>query len=133
MYNKKKVMYTTPQRCFGQYAPQWALIPCFVASNMHQTLLNGIGSRQDAVAGTCPDTENCSRRLFEVSPWMWRHGMGQSRKVSVAEAETRRQVTGTADSANQQAAKTLKWRREERGHEFYKCQHGRQAEEADGQ
>ena len=52
---------------------------------------------------------------------------------SVAEAETRRQVTGTESAGSENLEVALHWRREERGHEFYKCQHGRQAEEADGQ
>ena len=50
--------------------------------------------------------------------------------ISVAEAEARRQEL--LSQTNQQAAKTLKLRREERGDEF-KRQHWRQAAEADGQ
>ena len=74
-------------------------------------------------------------RLFEDSPWMWYYGRGQPKKVSVAEAEARRQERRTRrrSQANQQAEKTLKRRREERWDEFFKRQHGRQAAEADGQ
>ena len=63
---------------------------------------------------------------------MWRYGRGQPTKVSVPEAEARRQERRS--QANQQAAKTLKLRREERGDEVtvYKRQHGRQAAETDG-
>ena len=69
--------------------------------------------------------------LFEVSPWLWRYGRGQPRKVSVAEAEARRHEL--LSQTREQVAKTLKRRKEERGDEFYKRQHGRQAAEADGQ
>ena len=51
--------------------------------------------------------------------------------ISVAEAEARRQELWS--QTNQQAAKTLKLRREDRGDDFYKRQHWRQAAEADGQ
>ena len=62
---------------------------------------------------------------------MWRYGRGQPRKVTVAEVEARR--LERRSQANQQAAKILKRRREERADELYKRQHGRQAAEADGQ
>ena len=62
---------------------------------------------------------------------MWCYGKGQPRKVSVAEAEARRQERRS--QARQQAAKTLKRHRDERGDEFYTRQHSSQAGEADGQ
>ena len=49
----------------------------------------------------------------------------------MAEAEARRHEQ--LSQTREQVAKTLKRRREERGDEFYKRQHGRQAAEADGQ
>ena len=52
----------------------------------------------------------------------------QPRKVFVAEAEARRQERRS--QTNQQAAETLKRRKEERGDEFYKRQRGRQAAES---
>ena len=61
------------------------LIPYFLAGNKHLTLAHGKGSGQGAIADTCPDAGNS--RLFEVSPWMWRYGRGQPRKLSVTEAE----------------------------------------------
>ena len=106
------------------------LIPCFVACNKHLTLQHGIGSHQGSVADTCPDTGNCSR-IFEFSPWMWCYWRGQPRKVSVAEAEARRQEWQS--QGNQQAVKTLKLCREEQWDEFCRCQHCSQAEEADKQ
>ena len=66
------------------------MLPCFVAGNKHPTLPHSIGSRQGAVADTRPGAGNGSR-LYELSPWMWRYGRGQPRKVSVEDAEARRQ------------------------------------------
>ena len=56
---------------------------------------------------------------------------GQPRKVSMAEAETRRQEQRCL--ARQQAAKTLKQCREESGDEFFKPQNYLKAGEEDGQ
>ena len=88
------------------------LIPCFIASNIRPTLLHSFGSRQGAIADTRPGAGNGSR-LFELSPWMWRYGRGQPRKVSVAEAEARRRERTSA--SRQQAAETLKRRLEQCG------------------
>ena len=116
------LIYIYGQDCVCVIAP--------FACNKPPTLQHGIGSRQGTVADTGPDTGNGSR-LFEISPWMWRCGMGQPKEVSVAEAETKRQEQRS--QANQQSAQTLKRRREEHWDEFYKSQHGSQAAEADGQ
>ena len=108
------------------------LIPCFVAGNKHPTLPHSFGSRQGAIADTRPGAGNGSR-LFELSPWMWRCGRGQPRKVSVAEAEARRRERTSA--SRQQAAETLKWRLDQRGADFYERQRHSRTEEgpADGQ
>ena len=74
---------------------------------------------QGAIADTRPGAGNSSR-LFELSPWMWRYGRGQPRKVSVAEAEARRRERTSA--SRQQAAETLKRRLEQRGADFYERQ-----------
>lgn len=91
------------------------LIPCFISGNKHPTLPNSVGNRQGAVADTRPNAGNGSR-LYELSPWMWRYGRGQPRKVSVAEAEARRR--GRVSEARQQAAETIKRHREERGDDY---------------
>jgi len=103
------------------------LIPCFIAGNKHPTLPHSLGSRQGAVADTRPGAGNGSR-LFEMSPWMWRYGRGQPRKVSVAEAEARRQERTSA--SRQQGAVTLKRRLEQRGADFYERQRSRRAGQA---
>ena len=116
----------------------WAVCPSFLASLLatssvkHPTLLHSFGSRHGAIADTRPGAGNGSR-LFELSPWMWRYGRGQPRKVSVAEAEARRQERTCA--RRQQAAETLKRRLEQRGADFYERQrHSRNGEgAADGQ
>jgi hypothetical protein len=103
------------------------LMPCFIAGNKHPTLPHSLGSRQGAVADTRPGAGNGSR-LFEMSPWMWRYGRGQPRKVSVAEAEARRQERTSA--SRQQGAVTLKRRLEQRGADFYERQRSRRAGQA---
>ena len=119
------------QQCVGQCASQ-ALIPCFVAGNKRPTLLHSFGIRDGAIADSSPGAGNGSR-LFELSPWMWRYGRGQPRKVSVAEAEAWRRERTSA--SRQQAAETLKRRLEQRGADFYERQRHRRTEEgaADGQ
>ena len=82
---------------------------------LHPTLPNSVGNRQGAVADTRPNAGNGSR-LYELSPWTWRYGRGQPRKVSVAEAEARRRER--VSEARQQAAETIKRRREERGDDY---------------
>ena len=103
------------------------LMPCFIAGNKHPTLPHSLGSRQGAVADTRPGAGNGSR-LFEMSPWMWRYGRGQPRKVSVAEAEARRQERTSA--SRQQGAVTLKRRLEQRGADFYERQRSHRAGQA---
>ena len=98
------------------------MIPCFIAGNKHPTLPHSIGSRQGAVADTRPDAGNGSR-LYELSPWMWRYGRGQPRKVSVAVAEARRQER--VSEARRQAAETAKRRREQRGDDYAARQRSR--------
>ena len=102
------------------------MLPSFVASNKHPTLPHSIGSRQGAVADTRPGAGNGSR-LYELSPWMWRYGRGQPRKISVAEAEARRQERTLA---SRQQAVTLKRRLEQRGADFYERQRSRRAGQA---
>jgi hypothetical protein len=106
------------------------LIPCFVAGNKHPTLPHSIGSREGAVADSRPDAGNGSR-LFEVSPWMWRYGRGQPRKVSVADAEARRQER--ISESRRQAAETVKRRRDLRGDDYSARQRRRGAGGSDGQ
>lgn len=106
------------------------LIPCFIAGNKHPTLPHSIGSRQGAVADTRPDAGNGSR-LFELSPWMWTYGRGQPRKVSVEEAEARRQQR--VCDARQQAAETKKRRRAERGNDYHARQRSSKAGARDEQ
>lgn len=106
------------------------LIPCFIAGNKHPTLPHSIGSRQGAVADTRPDAGNGSR-LFELSPWMWTYGRGQPRKVSVEEAEARRQQR--VCDARQQAAETKKRRRAERGDDYHARQRSSKAGARDEQ
>ena len=100
------------------------MLPCFVAGNKHPTLPHSIGSRQGAVADTRPDAGNGSR-LYELSPWMWRYGRGQPRKVSVADAEARRRER--MSEARRQAAETVKRQRDQRGDDYAARQRSRGA------
>lgn len=58
---------------------------------------------------------------------MWSYGRGQPRKVSVQDAEARRQQR--LCDARQQAAETKKRRMEERGGDYYARQRSRGAED----
>jgi hypothetical protein len=95
------------------------MLPCFVAGNKHPTLPHSIGSRQGAVADTRPGAGNGSR-LYELSPWMWRYGRGQPRKVSVEDAEARRQER--LSEARRRSAETVKRRKEQRGNDYARRQ-----------
>ena len=50
-------------------------------------------------------------RLYELNIWMWRYCRGQSRRVTVAEAELQRKVA--IPDARTRAADTLKRSRDE--------------------
>ena len=68
------------------------LMPCFLEGSCHHTIPHSFGGHdlQGAKADTRQGSGNGSK-LYEVNLWLWRYGRGQPRKMSVAEALSRRQ------------------------------------------
>jgi hypothetical protein len=102
------------------------LIDCSIFQPGEKSIPHRFGSCDGAVADSRPGAGNGSR-LFELSPWMWRYGRGQPRKVPVAETKVRRKELACA--SRQKVAETLKRRLEQRGADFYKRRTGEGAAE----
>jgi len=68
------------------------LMPCFLDGSPHPTIPYSYRSGHNLAGGTA-DTRvgGNGSKLYEVNVWMWRYGRGQPRKMSVAEAVSRRQ------------------------------------------
>ena len=107
---------------------------CCILRNCSRTDSLLIVPRRQQASDTPPQHRQSSRgghghlsgngsRLYELSPWMWRYGRGQPRKVSVAVAEARRQER--VSEARRQAAETAKRRREQRGDDYAARQRSR--------